>query len=107
MANMGTTIMLTNHFTLSSTKILELYRHKDYFEKVFDTLKNECDEKRLRGSTKDTIEGRLFLKFLSLLLYSALGNVMREQQLFKRYSVREIMLCIPKVPRPFTTKRAL
>ncbi len=91
MANMGTTIMLTNQSTLGHTKILELYRHKDYLEKLFDLLKNEFDGKRLRGSTKDTVEGRLFLKFLSLILYSALSNTMREQHLFKGYSIRELM----------------
>ena len=91
MANMGTTIMLTNHSLLSPDKMLALYRHKDYIEKIFDTLKNELDGKRLRGSTKDTDEGRLFLKFLELILYSALANTMREQHLFQQYSIREIM----------------
>lgn len=97
MANMGTTIMLTNHSTLEHSRILELYRHKDYLEKLFDMLKNEFDGKRLRGSTKDTVEGRLFLKFLSLILYSALGNIMREQHLFKQYSIREIMYELKKL----------
>ena len=97
MANMGFTIMLTNHATLDHPKILELYRHKDYLEKLFDTLKHEFDGKRLRGSTKDTVEGRLFLKFLSLILYSALGNTMREQHLFTHYSIRELMYELKKL----------
>jgi transposase len=97
MANMGTTIMLTNHPTVEHTRVLELYRHKDYLEKLFDMLKNEFDGKRLRGSTKDTVEGRLFLKFLSLILYSALSNTMREQHLFKRYSIRELMYELKKL----------
>jgi transposase len=97
MANMGTTIMLTNRPHLAPNKVLELYRHKDYLEKLFDMLKNELDGKRLRGSTKDTVEGRLFLKFLSLILYSALGNTMREQHLFKRYSTRELMYELKKL----------
>jgi hypothetical protein len=63
MANMGSTIMLTNQPALDPTKILHLYRHKDSLEKLFDTLNNEFDGKRLRGSTKYTVEGRLFLKF--------------------------------------------
>jgi transposase len=97
LANMGTTIMLTNHPSLGREQILAFYRRKDYLEKTFDILKNECDGKRLRGSTKDTIEGRLFLKFISLILYSVLGNIMRDQRLFKRYSVREIMYELKKL----------
>lgn len=97
MADMGTTIMITNHSTLEHTKILDLYRHKDYLEKLFDTLKNEFDGKRLRGNSKDTIEGRLFLKFLSVILYSALGNTMREQDLFKHYTIRKLMYELQKL----------
>lgn len=91
MANMGIAILLTNEPELGRERILELYRRKDYLEKTFDTLKNELDGKRLRSSTKDTLEGRLFLKFLSLILYATLANIMRDQDLFKRYSISEIM----------------
>jgi len=79
---MGATIMLTNHNGLEREKILTLYRRKDFIEKIFDVLENEFDEKRLRSSSKDAVEGRLFLKFLSVILYSAFGNIMREQHLF-------------------------
>lgn len=97
MANMGTTIMLTNDSLLSPDNMLALYRQKDYLEKIFDSLKNEFDGKRLRGSTKDTIEGRLFLKFIGLILYSALANTMREQHLFQQYSIRELMYELKKL----------
>jgi transposase len=96
-ANMGATIMLTNHQELGRETILDLYRHKDYLEKAFDVLKNEFDGKRLRSGSQETVEGRLFVKFISLILYSAVGNKMREQRLFKRYSIREIMYELKKI----------
>ena len=46
---MGATLMLTNHPELDRAKILELYRHKGYLEK-----------------TLDVVNGRLFIKFISL-----------------------------------------
>jgi hypothetical protein len=61
MATMGAILMLTNHTDLNREKILELYRRKDYLEKTFDVLKNELDGKRLRGHSKDVINGRLFI----------------------------------------------
>ena len=88
---MGASIMLSNHQDVQPETILDLYRRKDYLEKTFDVLKNEFDGKRLRGHSKEAIEGRLFIKFLSLILYAALGNMMRQQQLFKQYSVKELM----------------
>ncbi len=96
-ANLGATIMLTNHQELGRDTILDLYRRKDYLEKVFDVLKNEFDGKRLRSRTQETVEGRLFVWFISLILYSAVGNTMREQRLFKRYSIREIMYELKKI----------
>jgi transposase len=97
MAALGTTFMLTNHHDLDRAKILELYRRKDYLEKTFDVLKNEVDGKRLRGHSKDVINGRLFIKFISLILYSALANKMKEKDLFKHYSIREIMYELKKL----------
>jgi transposase len=96
-AKMGATLMLTNHKDLDRAKILEFYRHKDYLEKTFDVLKNEFDGKRLRGHSRDVINGRLFIKFISLILYSALTNKMREKELFKYYSIREIMYELKKL----------
>ena len=80
-ATMGAFLRLTNRMDLNREKILELYRRKDYLEKIFDVLKNEFDGKRLRGHSKDVINGRLFIKFISLILYSALANIMRENDL--------------------------
>ena len=96
-AALGATFMLTNHPDLDRAKILELYRRKDYLEKTFDVLKNEFDAKRLRGHSKDIINGRWFIKFISLILYSALANKMREKDLFKHYSIREIMYELKKL----------
>lgn len=97
MAPMGTTIFLTNHPALERSQILTLYRQKDFIEKTFDTLKHDCDGRRLRGHSRDAILGRLFLKFLSLIIYSALTKAMRERQLFATYSVREMLCELKKI----------
>ena len=96
-APMGATLMLTNHPELDRAKILELYRRKDYLEKTFDVLKNEFDGKRLRGHSKDVVNGRWFIQFISLTLYSALANKMRKKDLFNHYSIREIMYELKKL----------
>jgi transposase len=97
LAKTGATLMLTNHPDLDREKILELYRRKDYLEKAFDVLKNELDGKRLRGHSRDAINGRLFIKFISLILYSALTNKMREKDFFKQHTLREIIYELKKL----------
>ncbi len=97
MALMGTTIMLTNQTQLKRDVLLSWYRQKDYLEKIFDTLKNEFDGKRLRARSMDAVEGRMFVKFLSLILHSSLCNTMRENGLFKKYTIREVIYELKKL----------
>ena len=97
LAPMGTTILLTNQADLERAQVLRLYRHKDFLEKTFDTLKHEFDGQRLRGHSTEAIMGRLFLKFVSLIVYSALTKTMRMHHLFARYSVRELLYELKKI----------
>ncbi len=69
----------------------QLNRQKDYLEKTFDILKNEFDGKRLRAQSKDAVEGRLFIKFISLIIHAALTENMRKKELFKQYTVKEMI----------------
>jgi transposase len=97
MTPLGTTIFLTNHADLDRTRILSVYRQKDFLEKTFDTLKHEFDGKRLRAHSADAVIGRVFLKFLSLIVYAGLTNVMRDHHLFTHYSVRELLYELKKL----------
>lgn len=97
LAPMGITIFLTTHPALEPTQLLALYRQKDFLEKTFETLKHDCDGRRLRGHSTDAIMGRLFVKFLSLILYSALTKTMRSQPVLTRYSVRELLCELKKL----------
>jgi len=96
-ASMGFTIFLTNRADLNRGHILQVYRQKDGVEKAFDIFKHELDGQRLRGHSPDAITGRLFLKFLSLIVYSALTKTMREQRLFREWSVRELLFELKKI----------
>ena len=87
----------TGWFVLASNTIkdpeaaLRIYRDKDAVEKNFDDLKNEMDMKRLRIHSEKTMEGRLFVQFLALILSTWIKNKMRDANLFKKYSFREVM----------------
>jgi transposase len=96
-APLGATIFLTNQPDLDRTQILTLYRQKDFLEKTFDTLKHEIDGKRLRVHSAAALMGRIFLKFLSLVVYAGVTNTMRDQQMFTKYSVRELLYELKKL----------
>ena len=72
-------------------KALEVYRAKDAVEKCFDDMKNDLDMKRIRMHTKETMDGRIFIQFISLLITTRLKQVMGEAGWFKDYDLQEII----------------
>ncbi len=71
---------------------LIIYRNKDIIEKCFDDLKNQLDMERLRIHSSKAMNGRLFVQFIALIYISALRKKIRENDLIKKYSFREILM---------------
>ena len=97
MNRMGKTVLLTNDPALGREDILNLYRRKDALEKMFDVIKNELESGRLRVSSKEAMEGRIFLTFLSLILYSEVNRLMKEKDLYKTYTLSEVFFELKKL----------
>jgi len=97
MNRMGKTIILTNDPELGREDILSLYRRKDTLEKMFDIIKNELDCRRLKVSSREAVEGRIFLTYLSLIIYSALSRIMRENDLYRTYTLSEVFYELKKL----------
>lgn len=87
----GFQVLLTTRFK-DPLEALRVYRDKDVVEKCFDDLKNSLDMKRLRMHTIETVDGRLFVQFIALILISALRREMRSSRLIENYTVRELLL---------------
>ena len=87
---MGKTILITDREELGREDVLEFYRKRDVIEKMFDVIKNELSSKRLRVSSRAVVEGRIFLTFLSLILYFEVHRVMKEEGLYKSYTISEV-----------------
>jgi transposase len=89
----GFSCILTNVKT-DSGELLEVYRKKDAVENCFDDLKNSLDMKRLRIHSSATMDSRLFLQFLALILISRIRTVAavaKENKEMRYLTVREIM----------------
>ena len=89
----GFSCVLTNVKT-DSGELLETYRRKDIVENCFDDLKNSLDMKRLRIHSSTTMDSRLFVQFLALILISRVRTVAAEAKQNKKMrfmTVREIM----------------
>ncbi len=91
--------IIAGNTNLSKHQIIDYYRNKDSIEKIFDIVKNEISGKRLRAHSKESAEGRLFVKFISSILYASVSKIMKEKKLFKTFSLRELMLEMNKIKR--------
>jgi len=97
LTRLGTFILISNKKGLDNQTVLNYYRQKDGVEKLFDSLKNELDTQRLRTHNEHTTKGKIFIKFISLILYSAISQTMKEKKLFKKYTIKELLAEIKKV----------
>ncbi|MBW2334517.1 MAG: transposase, partial [Deltaproteobacteria bacterium] len=93
---MGTMILLSNKM-LDGKDVLRLYKRKDVVEKFFDNMKHDIERKRLRIHSQETFEGRLFLDFLALIIYSRISSVMRKEGINKDLTVQELMYEFKKI----------
>jgi transposase len=87
---------------LSATKrnwdeVLSLYRERDAIEKEFDQLKNELDVMPLRVRKVATLQGLLFIFFVSLVLRSILLRRMKTAGLLDRSSIEEVLMELAKI----------
>lgn len=89
--------IMAENYNADKNDILSSYRGRDHIEKLFDTEKNDMNIKRLRTHDKYTNYGRLFIKFIALILHTEISNFMKKGELFKQYSLKEMMAEMKKV----------
>ena len=93
----GTFVLLVHGQELSNLQIIETYRNRDSVEKDINSLKNHLDTQRIRAHSQDTSNGRLFIKFIALIVHSRIMSVIKKDEKLKKYSIHEIMAELKKL----------
>ena len=73
----GCFAMLCTRKDLSPNEVLDIYLAKDCVEKSFSIFKNDVQDERLQVNYQDSINGKLFLAFIGLILRKTLENKLR------------------------------
>jgi transposase len=97
LSKLGFFILISMKENLSKEDVLSFYRDKDKIEKIFDNAKNELNTNRLHSHSKTTTEGRIFVKFIATILYQQITKIMKENDMFKKYSVTELLKELSKI----------
>ena len=70
---------------------LEIYRNKDLVEKAFNNLKERLNLWRLAVSSEKSLDGKLFVQFIALILLSCITKKMQESNMFRKYTLQDIL----------------
>ena len=86
----GNFALLSNDIK-EAVQALEVYRNKDTVEKAFENLKDRLNLRRMAVSSEQSLEGRLFVQFIALIYLSYIIKKMQENNLFKDYTLQEVL----------------
>jgi len=89
-------ILISNHFS-NAKEAIRIYREKDIVEKGFQRLKNCLDLGRLRVHSEKSMQNKVFIGFISLLLLSSIHHVMVDQKLYAKMSMKRLILSLSNV----------
>jgi len=84
-------------FEVSKGCVLGLYRERDVIEKGFYAFKSGLDFRRVRVHWNSTLEGKVFVGFLALILRSYVMRVLRCGVGTRRLSFDKVFLELEKI----------
>ena len=82
--------LITNE-KMEAFTALHLYRMKDVVEKAFGNIKERLNMRRLLVSSERSLDGKIFVEFVALILISHLDKKMRDTGLYKKYTMQQLL----------------
>ena len=92
----GWIVIISNYIT-DAKEAIKIYREKDVVEKGFLRLKNNLDLGRIRVHSERNMQNKVFVGFISLILLSAIHNVMVDKNLYSKMTMRKLILILSKL----------
>ena len=96
--NSGYFVLLGND-TMDPSQALVTYRNKDVVEKAFDNVKDRLDMRRLNVSSDLSLDGKLFVEFIALIIISYIHKAMLREHLYKKFTMHELLDVLEMIER--------
>ena len=64
---------------------------KEIVEKAFSNIKDRLNMRRLLAKSEKNLDGKIFTEFVALILVSYLDHKMKETDLYKTYSMQQLL----------------
>ena len=92
----GWLVIISNDVS-NPKEAITIYREKDVVEKGFLRLKNSLDLGRLRVHREDSMQNKMFVGFVSLILMSYIHKVMLDNGLYKKMTMKKLLMTLSKL----------
>jgi hypothetical protein len=93
---LGVTMLLTNNGSGAEQTYLD-YKARWAIEELFDTMKNTLLFTMNYQAKYETQMGWAFIEFVSLLMYYQINKVLQEKELYKKYSVGDVLFDLKSI----------
>jgi transposase len=90
-------LIVISNFVTDAKEAIKIYREKDIVEKGFLRLKNSLDLGRLRVHSETSMQNKVFIGFISLILLSGIHKVMMEKKLYNKMTMKKLILTLSKL----------
>ncbi|MDR1044445.1 MAG: transposase [Candidatus Adiutrix sp.] len=80
-----------SNFITDAEEAIKIYRAKDVVEKGFLRLKNCLDFARLRVHSDNTVQNKVFIGFIALILIAHIHKVMDEHKLYRTLTMKKMI----------------
>ena len=92
----GWLILISNHIDNAKDAIY-IYRAKDVVEKGFLRMKNCLDLGRLRVHSDNSMQNKVFIGFIALILMSFIHNVMSSKDIYRYMTMKSLIKTLEKL----------
>jgi len=95
-STLGTIALLTNLQKIPTPKVFQYFKSRAEIEQMFDTFKNVLKADRSYMRSDYSLEGWIFINYLSLLYYYKIYKRLVEKELLGDFSVLDVLLYLSK-----------
>jgi transposase len=93
----GYFILLSNKQKLNCLDVLNIYRGRDMIEKNFGQFKNDLDFRRIKTHYQKTMDGKVMVGFVALILRSYLFNIIKTSKDLEKMTYEKVLLELKKM----------
>jgi transposase len=90
-------LVVISNFVSDAREAIKIYREKDIVEKGFNRLKNSLDLGRIRVHSETSMQNKVFIGFLALILLSGIHNVMADKNLYGKMTMKKLIMVLSRL----------